>query len=242
MNDRIELLGLMVDIASTKTASEGILQLLNGEGSNVVYFVSSETFILLRENQDWKMIVEGSDYVLPGNSNVNARLDDVLGHKRAPFFFDGLLDAVFDNAVEMGYEIFLVAEDEDKFTFIQENIHTKRPFLTMSGLFLEERDQSTDRIVNEINSVAPNILLIALEETKQLELLQQFRKQMNAGIMLFTGNVLYNNAVSDVEVPDSIQKLRIENLYKWFLKERSWKSMLNNLRMKLGVRRKKKEN
>lgn len=241
MKDRIQLLDIVMDIASTKTASEATIQYLKDESSKVIYFVNSETLLLLQENRDWQNIVQESELILPGNASVNGSVDEVLGHKRDPFFFEGYFDSILDYAVLEGHEILLVAEDKDKFTFVQENIHEKRPYLTMSGMFLTEQEESADHIVNEINSVAPDILLMALEEKRQLELLQVYRNQMNAGVILFTGNILYNKAVTEAEVPEPIQKLRIENLYKWFQKGGRIKTFYNNIRMKLKLKQRNKE-
>ena len=241
MKERVHLLDVAVDIASTKVASDATIEYLEEESSKVIYFLNSETLLLLQENADWKEIVGDSDQILPGTSNVNASVNEVLGHKRDPFFFESYFDTILDYAIEMGYEFLLVTEKEEQFISVQENIHEKRPFLTLSGMFLTEQDESLDRIVNEINSVAPDILVLALEEKKQLQLLQQYRNQMNAGLMLFTGDILYNKAVSEAEVPEQIQKLKIDNLYKWFRRGVRFLSFFNNIRMKLRLKQHQRE-
>lgn len=241
MKERVHLLDVAVDIASTKVSSDATIEYLEEESSKVIYFLNSETLLLLQENADWKEIVGESDLILPGNSNVNTSVNEVLGHKRDPFFFESYFDTILDYAIEMGYEFLLVTEKEEQFISVQENIHEKRPFLTLSGMFLTEQDESLDRIVNEINSVAPDILVLALEEKKQLQLLQQYRNQMNAGLMLFTGDILYNKAVSEAEVPEQIQKLKIDSLYKWFRRGGSVRNFFNNIRMKLRLKQHQKE-
>lgn len=241
MQERVQLLGVSVDIASTKAASDATIEYIEEESSKVIYFLNSETLFLLQENSNWRDIVEESELILPGTTNVNSSINDVLGHKRDPFFFESYLDAVLDYAVEMGCEILLVTENENQFISVQENIHENRPFLTLSGMSLTEQEESLDHIVNEINSVAPDILLMALEEKKQLELLQKYRSQMNAGMMLFIGNVLYNRAVAEAEVPEKIQRLKIGTLYKWFRKVGMIKDFFNNIWMKIRLRQHKKE-
>lgn len=241
MKERVQLLDIMVDITSTDTASKTALQYLSQESSHVVYFINNETLLLLAEQQEWKAAVEESELVLPGNSDVSASVDEVLGHKREAFFVEGFFDKILDQAVEMGYEFMLVTEDEDKYNSIQKNIHEKRPFLTLSGMFLTDQEETLGHIVNEINSVAPDILLVALEEKKQLELLSQFRSQMNAGLLLFSGDILYDKAVLEEEVPESIQRLRIQNLYKWFKRNGRIRAFLSRLRVKSVLRKRKKE-
>lgn len=241
MKERIRLLDVAVDIASTKVSSDATIEYLEEEGSKVIYFLNSETLLLLQENTGWREIVGESDLILPGTSNVNTSVNEVLGHKRDPFFFESYFDTILDYAIEMGYEFLLATEKEEQFISVQENIHEKRPFLTLSGMSLTEQDESLDHIVNEINSVAPDILVLALEEKKQLQLLQQYRNQMNAGLMLFTGDILYNKAVSEAEVPEKIQKLKIDNLYKWFRKGGRGRNFFNNIRMKLRLKQHQKE-
>ena len=241
MKDRVQLLDIAVDILSTKEASDLTKQYIEEEGSRVVYFVNSGTLLLLQTNQEWKTVVEKSELILPATTSVNASIDQVLGHRRDSFFMESYIDSILDYAIEMGYELLLVSEDEEKFISIQENFHEKRPLLTLSGLYLTEKEESLDHIVNEINSVAPDILLVALQEKKQLTLLQDYRSQMNAGMILFTGDTLYNKAVTEAEVPESIQKLKIDNLYKWFRTGGRVKAFWANLAMKFQIRRCKKE-
>lgn len=235
MKERVQLLDMAVDIVSTKDASDLTKKLMEEEGSRVVYFVNSETLLLLQADQQLKAAVEESELILPATTSVNASIDQVLGHKRDSFFLESYIDKILDYSIEMGYEVLLVAENESRFISVQENIHEKRPILTMSGLYLTEQEESMDHLVNEINSVAPDILLMALEEKQQLSILNSFRSQMNAGLILFTGNVLYNQAVTEGEVPASIQKLKIDNLYKWFRKGGRIKMFWTNLSMKLQL-------
>lgn len=241
MKERVQLLDMAVDIVSTKDASDLTKQLIEEEGSRVVYLVNSETLLLLQADQQLKAVVEESELILPASVSVNASIDQVLGHKRDSFFLESYIDKILDYSIEMGYEVLLVAENESRFISIQENIHEKRPVLTMSGLYLTEQEESMDHLVNEINSVAPDILLLALNEKEQLSLLNSFRSQMNAGLILFAGNVLYNQAVTEAEVPVPIQKLKIDNLYKWFRMGDRIKMFWTNLAMKLQLLRHNKD-
>lgn len=237
MEDRVQLLGIEVSVAPTKRAIEDTISCIENENSQVVYLANSETLLLLQEHDNLKKIIENCSIVLPGNASMNATVDQVLKYKRDPFFFESYYEAILDYAIEMGMEILLVAQDEEKFTFVQENIHTKRPYLNLSGVYAEEAEGSLDHIVNAINSIAPDILLVALEEQKQLELLDAYRNQMNAGLMMFTGNILYNKVLEEAEVPESIQRLRIENLYKWFQKADGFRILRNNLKMRFRMKK-----
>ena len=58
MKNRIQLLDIAIDIDSTKVAADTTIQCLEEESSKVIYFVNSETLLLLQENKDWKDVVE----------------------------------------------------------------------------------------------------------------------------------------------------------------------------------------
>ncbi len=236
MKERIQLLDIKVDIVSTKDAADLTRQYLVEESSRVVYFANSETLLLLQENERWKDLVEESELILPGNSSINANVDEVLGHKRDPFFFESYFDAILDSVIEMGKEMFLVTVDEEKFVSVQEHIHEKRPFLSLSGMFLTQQEETLGYIVNEINSAAPDILILALDEKRQLELLEQFRTQINAGLFLFTGNILYNHAVVEADVPEQIEKLNMEGIYRWFRMSGRIKNFFNNLKVRIKLK------
>lgn len=236
MENRIQLLNVAVDIAATQTASEATVGYLQEESSKVVYFLNSETLLLLEQNPAWKECVEASELVLPGTASVNNSINQVLGHRRDSFFLESYIDAIWDYVVENGLEVLIVAASEERFISMQEHIHEKRPYLTLSGFFATEQTGSLDYVVNEINSVAPDVLLVAMDEREQLELITHYRNQMNAGLILFSGNILYNKAVSDAEVPEKIQKLKMDGLYKWSRKNGRIKNFFHNVWMKLKLK------
>ncbi len=239
MQDRVRLLGIAVDTASTSAASDAAIGYIVEESCRFVYLVNSETLIILENNAEKENVLEDCDMILPGTLSVNTSIDEVLGYKRDPFFLEAYLNKIFDYAVENGSEIQLIAGSEEQYSSVQDSIHEKWSYLTLSGTYLDDQDSSYEHIVNEINSVAPDILILALNENMQLELLRDYRRQMNAGLILFTGNTLYNKAVAEAKVPESIEKLRIENIYKWFQKDSSGKNLFNNIKMKLRIKRDK---
>ncbi|MBR1599572.1 MAG: WecB/TagA/CpsF family glycosyltransferase [Lachnospiraceae bacterium] len=239
MQDRVRLLGLFVDIASTNDAGEASIRYLEEECSKSIYFVNSETLILLQASDDQEEVLESCSMILPGTASVSAGIDEVLGNKRDPFFLESYFDMLFGYAVENGSEVFLVAGSESQYNSVQENIHEKWSYLTLSGTYLSDQDSSYEHIVNEINSIAPDILILALNENIQIELLKGYRELMNASLILYTGNVLYNKAVSEAEVPESIEKLGFGNIYKWFHKDSSGKNLFNNIKMKFRIKRDK---
>lgn len=241
MENRVQLLGIAVDIASTSVASEASIQYIKEESSKTVYFVNSETLLLLQSEKEEAGILDACDMILPGTSSVNASINEALGQKRDPFFIESYFDAIFDYAIENGLEIQLMAGSKEQFESVQDNIHEKWSYLTLSGSYLTEQDNSYEHIVNEINSIAPDVIVLALSESMQLKLLKDYRYQINAGLMMFTGNILYHKAVSEAKVPESIEKLKIGNLYKWFRKGDSGKSWFNNIKMKLRIKRDKQD-
>lgn len=237
MEERVQLPGSAIDILPTKDAIGLTQQFMTETGSRVVYLVNSETLLLLQKNEENRYLVEESELILPGTASVSASIDQVLGHRRDSFFLESYMDAVFDYCIESGCEMLIVAEDEDKFISMQENIHEKRPLMTLSGIYITEQAESLSHIVNEINSVAPDVLMIALQEEKQFELLKEYRNQMNAGMILVVGNILYNQAVSESQVPEPIQKLRIDNLYKWFRTGGRFRAFFANLIVKFQIKK-----
>ncbi len=241
MQDRIQLLNVSVDIASTGIASEATIDYLKTESSRVVYFLNSETLLTLGEDDALRETVENSDLVLPGTTSVNQSINDVLGHRRDAFFVESYFETLFGYAVDEGLEVLVVAQSKERLQSIEEHIHAKHEFITLTGLCLQQQDESASHIVNEINSIAPDILLVALEEKMQVELLEKYRKQMNASLMIFTGTILYNKVVSEAQVPEKIQRLKIDTLYKWYRKDGRIRSFFSNIRMKMKLKRHKNE-
>lgn len=241
MKERIQLLGIRVDIISTKDAGVLARKYIEEENSRVIYFVNSSTLLLLQKNDKWKDLVDKSELVLPGDVGVNDSINETLGHKRDSFFFESFFDGMLDYAIETGRELLLVTENEEKFTSIQKHVHEKRPYLALSGMFLTKEGETFGHIVNEINSIAPDILILALDDSIQLELLEQFRMQINTGLFMFAGDILYSHAVAKEEVPEPIQKLKIGELYRWFRVGGRIKTLFSDLKIRLRLRFEKRD-
>ena len=239
MQDRVRLMGVFVDIASTNVAGEASIKYIEEESSKSVYFVNSETLMLPQASEEQDDALISCDMILPGTVSVSASIDEVLGNKRDPFFLESYFDMLFSYSVENGKEVFLVAGSESQYNSVQENIHDKWSYLTLSGTYLTDQDSSYEHIVNEINSIAPDVLILALNESMQLELLTGYREQMNAGLILFTGNILYNKAVAESDVPESINKLGFGHIYKWIHKDKSGNDLFNNIKMRFRIKRDK---
>lgn len=241
MKERIELLGTFVDVLSTKEAADVTISYIEEKGSKVVYFINSETLLLLEGNNSLKETVEGCELVLPSGSNVDESVNEVLGYKRDPFFFESYMDRILDYIVEMGLDTLLVSGTEQQFQSVQANIHEKRPFFDLSGFFKTEQDESYEHVVNEINSVAPDVLLIACEEQMQLDLLNQYHDLMNSSCILYVGDLLYHKAVIEEEVPENIEKMNLNHFYRWFKKGSHLKRIVNSVKMRIRMIRHKND-
>lgn len=241
MNKRVELLGISLDTTSTKESADATISYIEAEGSKVVYFVNSETLLLLEGHEDWKACVEDCEQVLPGAANVNNGMNEVLGYEREHFFFESYMDRILDYVVDMGLEALLVTGTEQQLLSVQANIHEKRPFLDLSGFYKIEQDGGYEHIVNEINSVAPDVLFVACEETMQLELLTQYYELMNAGMVFFVGRQLYHKAVIDEEIPEKIEKWNLNNLYRFVRKGGHFKGFISSLKMRLRMSQQKND-
>lgn len=241
MKERVELLDIAVDVASTKDASDATIEYMQQEGSKVVYFFNSETLLLLQDNISWKEAVSNCELILPGAMNVDNSIDEKLGHKRDLFYFERYLDNVLDYVVETGLDILVLTTTKEQFQSVQENIHEKRPYLSLSGLCRDGQDDSAEYLVNEINSVAPDVLFVGGTETGQLELLDQYRDLMNAGVIIFMGNQLYHKAVDDAEVPEHIDRFNLDKLYRFVHKKGRIRGWFNSIRMKVRLKRHDKE-
>ena len=96
MQDRVRLLGVLVDAVSTDAASDAAIKYIEEENTRVVYLVNSETLILLEKNDEGKALLGACDMVLPGTVSVSTGIDDVLGLKRDPFFLESYFDNIFE--------------------------------------------------------------------------------------------------------------------------------------------------
>ena len=169
MSSRKELAGVRIDICSLREALHKIEHYIQEDGLHAVEAVSMKTVVTAGEEEEVRQCLEDIDLVIPSDKEILMELG-VTSHKwleearEHRFASEALRNIARDR-----HSIYLLtdtrAQMDELCSFLD---HTYGDVARICGdAVWEECEEDTEQIVNEINAVAPHLLLVMLPTPQQ---------------------------------------------------------------------------
>lgn len=195
MTGRISLLSIGFDMYDTKEASKRTYDCLMEESFNLVYLVDAK--LCMEADRDEELgiasLIDTADLVLPANQSTETSVAELLGHTKGSFSVRDYFDELFSNVETTGMEAFVLTDTEDQLDKILTKIHTARPYLSVQGDSVEHiGDDQFELVANAINSVAPDLLIVCLDDNVQINFLKNYKAKINVNLCISAGPSFHN--------------------------------------------------
>ena len=189
MSSRKELAGVRIDICSLREALHRIEHYVKSEGLHVVEFVSMRTIVTAGEDGVVRQCLDDMDLVIPSDKEILLELgvtsrqwlDEAREHR---FAYEALRTVAREH-----HSIYLLTEKREQMDRLCQ--YMEEAFGDYSGIcgdaVWEECEGDAERIVNEINAVAPHMLLVMLPTPVQEMFLAEHRKMLNIRLWFGVG-------------------------------------------------------
>ncbi len=191
---KADIMGLSVDIVELEELYGELKQYLQNEYLNVIFFVTMQMIEKSAVDVQYKELLESSDYLLPGEELVlTAYLSeerkqlDIFKNYQCFSKLSKWLDAEEGHIVRNVYYIGKTRKETQQ---LVDYSSEKYPWLKAQGMYCEGMEERDDLLVNEINAVAPDILIIALESPFQEEWVLKNSTKLNARLCIGIGSIL----------------------------------------------------
>ncbi len=188
MTGRIELLGIDVDLLDTEEAYDATNKYLMEEGFNLVYLVDTKLCMETDNNLEISQIIDKADIVLPANDSTESSLINVLGHSKGRLSIREYFDKLLTSVEVEGKEVLVITNTKEELEKLLAVLNTKRQYLSARGESLDTIGEGQYELVaNTINSIAPDLLILCLDDKVQLEFLKDYRNKINVNLCICTG-------------------------------------------------------
>ena len=189
MSSRKELAGVRIDICSLREALHRIEHYVKSEGLHAVEAVSMKTIVTAGEDEVVRQCLDGMDLVIPSEKEILIELgvtsrqwlDEAQEHR---FAYEALRIVARER-----HSIYLLTEKREQTVKLCQ--YMEESFGNNSGIcgdtVWEECEGDPERIVNEINAVAPHMLLVMLPTPVQEIFLAEHRKMLNIRLWFGVG-------------------------------------------------------
>lgn len=210
---RIKVLGVSFDNITMKDAIDSALESIKQRKASFVVTPNPEIVMMARENEELYHAIKKAEFVLPDGIGIiyGARILGTPLKERIPGidFANGLMSRLAEN----NGSVYLLGAKPTVAETAGENLVKAHPGLrvvgTHDGYFTDDT-----AIINEINSLKPDLLLVCLGFPKQEFWMRDHVHLLDVGLMAGLGGSLDVFAGVVHRAPVIWQKLGLEWLYR----------------------------
>lgn len=187
-----------------------------------VFFVAAKQCVPLSEA---KALLDKREQIIwiPGDEAVCSLFSKKERHEMLELSVEGYIMNICEYAADMGLDICFLMEDKAELEFVTEGIRKNYPYLAIHGLTLDSMN-SAEMMINEINSIAPEILIMGVHTSEIRRYLEYDRNKTNARLCICVGNLLITEMSKKHKMLHTITMSRVlkKQLHKYdSMKEQS---------------------
>lgn len=177
----INVLGVQLNDLSVREAIKLVAVYLNSESLNTVGFVSTNLLLEARDSDSLRESIEGMDIVVPTKPDIIK----ASGYREREISNNVFMHEFLKKLSREKRKIFIVGSTEEEQVAIREALLRINDKLVFFGCFsFTDQDGSEDALINEINSVLPDVVISQIDSPRQEEFIHAAKQKVNARIWL----------------------------------------------------------
>lgn len=213
MGNRINVMGLEIDILSEETFEDDMNEYLASDYLNIVHLISLDYMDAYEEDEQLREILEEADRVLPGEKAIltSCHVDVletggmVVDYRTAwRLCGNGMMD---------GKSCYLVLRNKKEAKIVCRFLLTHCPELEIVGLCTLDNGISGEDLVNDMNSKVPDLIVMSLESTQGEEWLHKNRAKINAKLCIVMSSVMNMIIRENIHIPKVLKDLHLGKIY-----------------------------
>ena len=215
MKDKVNILGVWVDMVNIPRAVDKIMQFFNDDGLHKVYTPNSEIIMAAYKDDNFRDILNDAELLTADGIGV-VYASKILGKpitERAAGY--DILCEILERIKGTSRSVFLFGGKPGVAEIAEEKLKERYPGLviagTRNGYFKPEEEEN---IVSQINSSGAELLLVCLGAPKQELWINKYKDKLNVKVAMGVGGSLDVFAGTALRAPDFYCKHGLEWFYR----------------------------
>lgn len=182
---RVSVLGVELRDYSVKESMKLILQYLNNGSLNTVAFLTTGMLLEAKDDEELKNFIETADMTIPVTTDILTAVGLASRNREKEVESNQFLKELLRRFARERKKIFLLAETEDSLVQMRETLLSIDDRLVFFGSYAYENLTGTeDAIINEINSVLPDVIISGLTTPRQEKMIYENKMKVNARVWI----------------------------------------------------------
>ena len=215
MKDKVNMLGVWVDMVNIPRAAEKIMQFFNEEGLHKVYTPNSEIIMAAYKNNEFRDVLNNAE-LLTADGICVVYASKILGKpiaERAAGY--DIACEVLERIKGTSHSVFLFGGKPGVAEIAEEKLKEHYPGLVIAGKrngYFKPEDE--EDIVNEINTTGADLVFVCLGAPKQELWIDKYKDKLTAKVAMGIGGSLDVFAGTALRAPEFYCKHGLEWFYR----------------------------
>lgn len=189
MSEKIELLGVRLEVFETEEALEKIKEFLKEDGLRIVGMVTSAMLLASEESEEFRQQLEQLNLCVIREREVL----EAAGITKAERLWEAeenwFLPEFLEYLEKSGKNLVLIAETAEEKEQLSHELHSTYPQLEVAGCFClkEAEGEEADALINQLNAISADVILAALPSPVQEDFAYRIRSKLNSRLWIGMG-------------------------------------------------------
>lgn len=220
MDKTVQIMDLPVNIMDIDCFCQKVEGYLENVQLNVILLASSQLFKEAYYNESLREMISSADTIVPGEKAVLSFHHADLLQKGGIIVNYRCLADVLEYLRKSHYTAYIVARDKQDSDYMENFFREKNYNISVEGVKIQHEFED-DVIINEINSLSPDVLLIDLDTPLQERWIMEHSTKVNVRLCVGLGGIMKQVMDEYKALPKFIEQLHLTKPYKYFrLRER----------------------
>jgi len=177
----ISVLGIKMNDLSLREALRAADDYMESSRLNTICFLNTELLLKTKDDLELKSAIQGMDMPVAGSVDILSAGGITSRSRRKEVEGNFLIREILHRLAQGKRKVFLLGTSQDALVHMREQFLSVDNKLTFFGSFaLDGPEKSNDAIINEINSVVPDVIISVIPSPKQELLMAESRNMVNS--------------------------------------------------------------
>lgn len=214
MNKKINVLGVELDNYTVRESMLKVDSYLNNTVLNTMQIISMEMLVLCDDYPKMKDCIEKLDLSIIGDREILSatNIESSSRHKEVA---DNIFMGEFvKRLIKNNRIVYVIGDSQEKIECFKNYIKSKNMLMNIMGESVVDINMSdTDEIVNNINSICPDVIISLLPSPQQEKFIIENKSRLLARILIGMGSN-YKASEENGKIFDKISQLINKSIFK----------------------------
>lgn len=229
-NKKISSKAKIFDISFDNLSMDEVMNYLEeniyNKSKKVLYFINADCLNKTFSNKEYKNTLNNADLILPDGSGINIACNILNTPLKENVNGTDMLPFLCELSQKKSYKIFLLGSKENVALKAKEELEKKYKNLEIVGVhhgYFKDEDEEI-KAVKYINSLNPNIVLVAMGAPLQEFFIEKYKNKINTNILLGVGGLFDFYSANIKRAPMYLRETGFEWVYRMMQEpKRMWK-------------------